>query len=189
MRFALVVATAGFLAGCQGWYQGDETSPFFLPPVGSTLVLNQGLTVPPEKTSVYLQDGKVVESFWRVNVYYPYCKFELRTRRPNAQTVAPDDFIVTRVARYTSFTPSARRDTRLASSAGMIKVQVDGEDGGMTLLSYLTELYLRSDRQPDVYRVACQRWDYPATGEHLSIADVRRALGTLFALRLSGAAS
>lgn len=186
MRIAaisIIVATVG-LIGCQGWYQGDENSPFFLPSAGSTLVLNENISISPEKTSIYLQGGKIVDSFWKVNIYYPYCKLELRTRRPVEQTIGRDNFIIQRVSRYTSFVPTAQ-DTHTGHPGGVLLIQHGGTNGGMTLYSYVTELYLHSDRQPNVYRLACQQKDYPATGEHLSVNDMRRALGDILTLRLA----
>jgi hypothetical protein len=46
-------------------------------------------------------------------------------------------------------------------------------------------MYLESKIQPDVFRMNCKRWDWPAIGEFLSINEMRQALGDYFTLTLA----
>jgi hypothetical protein len=169
--FFLLIATLG----CQGRYVGDENSPFYAPPAGTTVTLNQSITIPGERTAVYLQGGEV-RAFSEVSKYYPHCKFELRTRAPTVREVRPDTFAVERINRETAVSWSAA-----AAGVGIFFGAGTEGDGGSPE-TYATHLYLRSSRQPDVYRLTCQQWGYPPQGEHVSINEMRRALGVVFTL-------
>ena len=70
----------------------------------------------------------------------------------------------------------------LAAAGVGIVFGAGAEGDGGSPETYATHLYLRSARQPDVYQLTCQQWGYPPQGEHVSINDMRRALGTVFTL-------
>ncbi|NNG14194.1 MAG: hypothetical protein HKM22_03455 [Gammaproteobacteria bacterium] len=57
--------------------------------------------------------------------------------------------------------------------------------GGAPNENYMTVLYLHSDRQPDVFRMTCQHWEAPSDAQHLTIKQIRQALGDLFTLKLA----
>ena len=59
-----------------------------------------------------------------------------------------------------------------------------GSDGP-SHLTFSTTMYLESQLQPDVFRMDCKRWDWPPTGEFLSINEMREALGDYFTLTLA----
>jgi hypothetical protein len=177
IAFSLLVA----LLGCAGRYVGDENSPFYAPPAGTTVTLNQTITIPGERTAVYLQGGEV-RTFNDVGKYYPHCKFELRTRAPSAREVQPETFMVERVNRETAVSWSAIAGPQVAAAGIGIVFGAGSEGDGGSPETYATHLYLRSSRQPDVYRLTCQQWGYPPQGEHVSINDMRRALGPIFTL-------
>ena len=56
---------------------------------------------------------------------------------------------------------------------------------GPVHLTYSTTMYLESRIQPDVFRMECKRWDWPADGKFLSINEMRQALGDYFTLTLA----
>lgn len=185
MRIPLALLPALWLAACQTTsYEGNEASPYTLVPVGSTVTLTREITIPAENVAVYLQGGAVVPS-GRVNQYYPHCKFELRTRRDTAQTVTPDEFAVVKVAREIGHSV-AYDGVRLARVSIGIGVNIGLDGDGGSLQAYSTRLTLRSARQPDVFRLSCGLEALPHEGEHVSIADMRRALGGVFTLELAG---
>jgi hypothetical protein len=179
----LVVCVAALLSACRtARYQGDENSPYYVVPTGARVVLKQALTVPPEQVGVYIQYGKVLP--WpEVNAYYAHCKFELRDRKDTEQKVDPDEFIVTRVVQDLVHMVKWSRWQTAAMSLG---VRVGGMDDGPTVRTYATYIYLGSDRQPRVFRLACGHWAVPGSryAEHLSIAQMRKALGDLVTLEL-----
>ena len=74
----------------------DENSQFYSVSPGSTFTLNREVTIQPDNTSIYLQNGKI-ELAKNVDFYKPNCKFELYTISEQARQVKPDTFVVTKV--------------------------------------------------------------------------------------------
>ena len=103
------------------------------------------------------------------------CKFELYTISEQARQVRPDTFVVTRIV-----------DQSEDVSVGWPRYAalVMGRDGPVHL-TFSTTMYLESRIQPDVFRMTCKRWDWPAIGEYLSINEMRQALGDYFTLTLA----
>jgi len=153
----------------------DENSQFFSVPLGSTFTLNRELTIQPDQTSVYLQNGKI-ELVSNVDFYRPHCKFELFTISEQARVVEPDTFVVTRIV-------DQREDvaTQWPLYAGLGMAVGDGP----IHLTFSTTMYLESRIQPDVFRMNCKQWDWPNTGDFLSINQMRQALGDYFTLTLA----
>lgn len=180
----LGVCAAALLSACSSArYQGDESSPYYVVPIGTRVVLKQALSVAPEQVGVYIQNGKVLP--WpQVNAYYAHCKFELRERKDTEQKVAPEAFIVTRVVQDVVHMVNWGRWQTAGLSLGMRVGNMD--DGGASVQTFATYLYLGSERQPRVFRLGCGHWAYPGTryAEHLSIAQMRKALGELITLEL-----
>lgn len=156
----------------------DVNSVYYLPPVGSTIKLKQGLSVPPGHTRVFLQRGEVVpkQSFDR---YYPYCNFEIRTLADTPRSILPEDFLVVRVQIQTTEIVEAQ-PVQLAAlwSAG-------GMDDGLPLVARGVHLWVGSDKQPDVMRLTCYgAFDNLPDAEPPSITDMRKTLGEVAELIL-----
>jgi hypothetical protein len=171
----LLIMIVLFASGCQTPVARDETSPLFVVPVGSTLTLHRPLRIPPNDAGVYIQYGRVL-AYNQVDAYYAHCDFEVRTRRAVAQTVRPDTFGITRVVQDTSLVDSGTK--QLAAGAKFRPY------GDIAHLVYATEMYLRSASQPDVLRLTCAHREPPEEGDHLSIAQIRQALGELMSLQI-----
>ncbi len=171
MRRITGLVLALFLVACQtAAYQGNENSSYYLVPVGSRLVLNREVVVPADRVDVYLQGGRVL-GYAAVNPHHPYCTLDVRRRLDTPQTVAPDEFAVTKTTQdifYSRNTPG----TVLAS------------EGSPSFEIYSTILALHSDRQPQVTRLTCAQWEYPPLQRHVTINEMRKTLGDLFTLRL-----
>lgn len=188
MRAKLVgAALATLLAtACQTAYQGNDTSPYYIVPAGSHVILNKELAFKPDQVSVYIQNGQLLR-INEVQHYDPFCKFELYHRLDAARTVAPDDMTVTKASQQRmdgTFSQSAPSPYVRAATIGLV-AQMGGEgQGGAPLYSYVTSMDLRSDNQPEIFRLTCARWAYPGMDEHISIAEIRRTLSPLFTLRL-----
>lgn len=185
-----LVLSLGFglvLAACQTTrYDGDESSPHFAPPVGTRVVLNRELTIPPEQVGVMIQYGQVIRAA-EVNTYYPHCKLEVRRRLDVPQPVRPGEFVVTRVERNLlhGVDAGAARYARVSVGIGIGIGMGGGVSGdGPSVQTYATRMNLRSDTQPDVFRLTCGQWGYPYDGEHVSIEAMRRALGDIITLHL-----
>lgn len=180
MRTLPVVFLLALLTACQTMGAIGEDSPY-PPPVGSRFTLKQPLTVTADSAHVTLQKGRVV-SLRELNLYRPNCSLYLNTVRGTDQTVAPDEFTVKRVNRVTTF---------VARRAGFVRVRrlADQDSGGPNMLIFRTVLDLESARQPQVRQLVCERWDHPSLGEHVTIREIRQALGDIMTLTLPAAGS
>ena len=167
----LIVLPLVILGACSLTPARDEASPFYVPPAGSRLILNQTLTIPPENVGVFIQGGRAVGNR-EVDQYLPHCRLELRDRREAAQTVNPDEFRVERV----------RRDVQVVSNTRTGPLVQVGH--GPSFFIYRTLLDLSSAQQPQVRTLVCQHWGHPALDDHLSIRNMRQALGEVMSLEL-----
>ena len=184
MRQLILLSVVGILAACQtAAYEGNENSPFYPVPAGSTLTLTRTVTIPADQVAVYLQGGEVVPA-GRINQYYPHCKFELIHRRDTGQTVRPDDFEIIRVVQETGHSVALAGLQTAQMSVG-IGINVGMDRDGSSLQTYSTRLMLRSARQPQVFRLSCGQAALPHEGQHVSINEMRKALGNLFTLELA----
>jgi len=177
----LALGMLGLLAGCAtASYQGNENSPFYVVPVGARATLTQSITIAPENVAVFIQNGRVLP-YAEVNRYHPHCKFELYTRRAESQTVAPDEFTVIRAFQEES---QSVQTEPLRYARLRLAVIGDADVSGPSMMAFATRLYLRSAKQPDVYRLTCVQWGFPRELQHVSIAEMRHTLGELIALQL-----
>jgi hypothetical protein len=192
-RFA-VILLAVFLAACQS-AAPDPSSPFYMPPAGSKLILNQGFVIPPHELKIFVQDGRLA---YGANEYYPFCKFELRDLKDTPQEVRPDEFTIDSVSRQTGvFAAFDQFDKRsllagigVIGGYGGISIGIGGTgisifDGKPSPVVYGIRMDLSSSRQPNVFRMTCGHLQDPDMGAHyLSIDEIRQALGGVFTLRL-----
>ncbi len=155
----------------------DQDSPFYSIPVGSRFTLNRELTIQPDHTSVFLQNGDPAADS-NVDFYKPHCIFELFSISNKARVVRPDTFVVTKIVDQSE---DVATSWPTFAALGMGIVFGDGP----VHLTFSTTMYLESRIQPDVYRLTCQRWDWPNIGEYLSINEMRQALGDYFTLILA----
>ena len=175
-RPAIGVLVALMLTACESSQTvRDEDSQYFSVSPGATFTLNTGITIQPNFTSAYLQFGNI-EPVGNIDFYKPHCKFELYTISEVARQVRPDTFVVTRIVDQSE--DVSVEWPRYAALAM-------GAYGGPMHLTFSTAMYLESSMQPDVFRITCKRWDWPATGEYLSINEMRQALGDYFTLMLA----
>jgi len=185
MRCQILVAMLVMLiAACQNNYVGNEDSPYYQVPVGSRVILNQPLTVRPDQTGVLLQEGKVVPP-GQLRTYDPHCKLELRTLAARERTIAPDEFMVTRVGRAQEHSVDAGGLQYAATSLARVITVSDTPDNTPNIRAFVDRMYLGSDKQPEVFRLSCGHWGYPSEDTYISINDTRRALGNIVTLRLA----
>lgn len=182
----LVIAAAAVLAGCNTTprYLGNENSPFYVVPAGSHVTVNQALTVAPEQAGVFIQNGEARRN-GDVRFYDPYCRLELITLSNAARTVAPDDMVVRRSAQHTLRGTSAMAGgTQYASASILLAADNNDRDSGPTIQTFATRMELRSEKQPDVFRLTCAKLGYRGEDHHVTITEMRRTLGDLVTLRL-----
>lgn len=181
----LVFLAAGLLAACQiDTSRYPESSPFRPVPVGSTLTLNQPLTIPADKLAVHLQGGRVAR-FADVEVLKPHCKFELRRLADRERTVNPDSFRIIKVRNQESHSVSLEGFQTAGLRLGG-RLRADGADSSPSMVAFVTYLDLQSVEQPEVFRLSCGHVDDPGS-HYLSIEQIRKVLGDVFTLRTAEA--
>lgn len=183
MRKALLLFTVLLAAGCVSQYAGNEDSPYYVVPAGSILTLNRELTFGPEEVGVYFQKGQQVGKS-QIDLYRPHCKLELNDRLGAEQRVVPDEFLVTRGTQEVIHSVSL--PVMLAS--GNVRLYFGGLIGrdSPSPELYATRLILRNTRQPHVRSLVCGRLESPPVDAvHLSIRQIRDALGTVFTLQVA----
>ncbi len=177
------------LAACQTAVPRDPSSPYYAVPEGSRLILHRALEVPVGDASVRFQSGKVMGQD-SVDIYYPNCRLQLRKPLEASARIEPDTFVIEKVRR--NEIAGRVRELRLAAAGGVrvfggIAVNGGGGDGGR--IFYETEMFLSSERQPDVRKLICRQWQDPTTDPyHLTINQIRRTLEPIFTLELAGEA-
>lgn len=173
------------LSACDSNNIKDEDSTFYAVPAGSLLVLNQQITIAGNQVAVYVQNGELL-SYKEVDKYQPNCKFEVYKISDQPRTVQAGTFEIIRVVDDIE-SSLLQTPTQLAffsnvagqkHSAGWIL------DHGY-MFNYATFMYLSSAKQKDVYRMTCQHWESVTDDRHLSISQMRSAMGEVFTLKIS----
>lgn len=186
MKRILLCLAPLFLLACQGTVVRDEDSPHYIVPAGSALVLQERLEIPPRAASIHIQNGKAMP-YKLVNRYYPHCKFEMWSITEEARFVEPDRFIVERVKRDWEFIGQGfGKPVRIAANGELrwAGVEFGGSEGGPAFEIDATELFLRSEKQPDVYRLTCSQWSDVRAARHVTVSEIRQTLGPLFLLEI-----
>ena len=167
------------LSAC-AWVPADpDNSPLYQIPTGTTIILHSDISIPAERATVYIQNGKVMDEL-KTDRYYPYCKFEMYTLKPEDRVVRPDTFVVQR-STTEEYTLNQERGYRL------VKVG-SASDGGITFLEMNRVMYIRSAQQPDVYRLTCGIWATPPDFDHITLDQMRQTLAPLISVYLPGQA-
>ena len=92
--------------------------------------------------------------------------------------MVPDVFTVTRLRRQHDLVGVLPRSTQVA---GMSL----GSEGPPSHVPFTTSMYLESPRQPEILRISCSHWEDLADGRHLTVDQMRQAMGSIFSLRLN----
>jgi len=149
---------------------------------GLKLKLNRAIVIPGETTSLHIQDGVTKpQQLNPVENYRPYCIIEVRNRMAATQTIKPGIFTITRVFLNEELVSLPVKFASLTITAGYPGFYLGA--GGYTAVAYVTEIYLESSSQPDVVSLDCKQWDDPAMGAHLTLQEIKLALGELITIQ------
>ena len=177
MKRPLHVVALLVLSACQFTPLPREESPFYTLPAGSQLILHEDLTIPAGRASVYIQ-GDPAPAIRGVYSFEPYCIFEMYHVKDTPQYVRAGTFTIRKV----------QREDYSAAAYGVQRARFLFSDGGPNYLVYATVMRLESKEQPEVYRLTCQHWEVPPQmPHHLTINQIRAALGKLLTLKLPDA--
>ena len=160
MRRLTLIVTVIALSACQSAAEYAQALAGSSVPVGSRLILNQPLSIPANTAHVRLQSGEI-RSAGAIKQYYPNCNLRLRTRKNAPQTVEPDEFVISKV--------------------------VYGNDvvASDNVKRYYTEMQLRSEKQPDVFMLACQQWNKPPDSSYVTVDQIGVVLSEMFTMQLA----
>jgi hypothetical protein len=159
MKTALWTVLATLLAGCQTAASVDVRSPGYRIPTGSSLILHKELAIPAGQRHVNLQHGQPVSG---VDEFKINC--EMRVYDLGVEAIRPDRFRITRTGEG--------RDWELMP----------------TVLRFYRVLELKSDTQPEVLKLICQKSDDPLAGRNPSVPEMQEALGDYVTFEFSAAA-
>jgi len=179
--FRMIGAAAAALAlGACSTQPMSEGSSYSIPE-NSTFVLNQDVTVPEGWSRVFVQYGKVIEPR-KLNKFDPYCQIvqiELTRAGADPQVIMADQFRTGSVVRRSI--SAAPTGTLLASSGSSL---MDGDNRSSQ--TWVTEISLRSERQPQVRKLICGSWNDNVHFERwLRLREIRSALGNLATLSVN----
>lgn len=178
-KLILSIVTLTLITACQT-PSFTPDSPLTPVPVQSTLILHERLTMPPQTVSLWFQKGMQMHAN-DLDRYEPNCKFETLNMQDTQKLIEPDSFVIHKVVRWDDY---AMQPIQLAASRINVGLGSGNNDGGPSHLNTTTEMFLRSERQPDVYRLVCSQWEDAADANHVTINQIRQALGKSFTLRL-----
>lgn len=142
----------------------------------SVLILLKPITIPASFASIKIQFGNLSQGK-QLDKYHANCNFELRKIVEHDVIVEPDTFTIYQV-RYDE-TYVQNNYIRYASLA-----DIGGDETPMAI-EYSTELYLKSDKQPDVFRMTCSHWEDPSFPQHLTLQQINSTLTGWFEIRNS----
>lgn len=182
MNRSAIFALLLLLSGCQSLATRDEDSPFYKVPAGSTLTLNQTITIPAGEVKVYFQDGRLSSA---VNQLDPFCEFEVYDLKDIPQVVAPDTFQIYQTSWERGYAAVAGQPRLLASLGFTIALGGDFSGDKPSPSLHNVRMDLRSTRQPNVLLLSCGHLQDPGIlARYLSVNQIRQALGEWFSLRL-----
>lgn len=179
MNRVLLLCCAFLLWSCDTPRSYSPESPYYRFPSGSRLVLNQPLEIPANWATARLQYGKLVP-FGHVHEQMPHCIFEINSVREVPQRVEPDTFEIVKVQRSTS---TLAVDSGFFFFIGTAFADTDRP----SQMFYKTVFTLKSEKQPWVRDLTCQSDQYAAgiaIPNHLTVPEIRQALGSIFTLEL-----
>ena len=176
VRIILLLSSFFLLVSC-AYNVKDVNSPFYQPPVNSRFQIHQPITIPADRASVFIQEGKTRGGSF--NHFMPHCRLEVRHVLDVPQIVQPVEFTVTRV--YRDLPPVvALKPVHYADSGAS-----SGDSGVSMDLIYVIYMRLSSEEQPDVLNITCGgSTDDPSAVVPPSIDGIRSALGELVSLLL-----
>lgn len=178
MRQFLPLVAGISLTACNS-IPAPVTSSYFQIPVGSKIVLKQALTIPSNAARVYIQYGKVVTPKQKDN-FYAHCWFLSWYVRNSPQIIKPDTFTITYSQKRVDVV-SRNANYMLAMNGSGIGI---ADDGAPTALDYSTVMHIHSDKQPAIRRFGCAYWERPYDAQHLTVAQMQKALGNIAKLEI-----
>lgn len=148
MKTALASLFAALLAGCHTAASYDIDSSGYRVPPGSSLTVNKELPIPSGQRHVKLQHGQPVAGVDEFKINCQLWVYDL-----GVESIRPGSFRITRAGEG--------REWELQP----------------TVLRFFRVLHLRSEAQPEVLKLVCQKSDAPLAGRNPTVPQMQEALG------------
>jgi len=152
----------------------NEKSYTYSITAGSTLTLNQSITVAADRGRIFFQNG-IVTTEKNLNIYYPHCSLTVNTISNFERELSPTTFLIFKVINDEEY---AQGYMLFADS------QLKTASDGPIISGLVSYYYLKSDKEPDVRTLQCIQWDSLYENRYLSISEIRKSLGNVFTLNL-----
>jgi hypothetical protein len=182
---AFILALHWLLLACGPTTIKDTTTQSYMPIQGWILELHQDVVIPPGRTRVFFQKGRML---YGINEFEPHCQLRVRDISEQPQPVHSDRFKLDKVFGTVDQIVTSGH-IRLAA-AGVTVIAGGGGNGGGDGESRLVYLYfmgLYSEKQPHVTYLVCGgALDDPAIADYPTIQDIRTSLGNYAMLILPG---
>ena len=159
MKPLILLIIVSVISSCASLHSNDPNSMFFSIPEGSTLSLNNEMTLSHKVTHGLIQFGKEItdkdRDFFEVNCRLDFKKFGPRT-------IEPETFTITRT--------------------------IDGQNwiAEPTRLRFYTKVYLTSNKDTDVIKMVCQIYGDPSD-RNFTVAEMQTALGDFITINYATA--
>jgi hypothetical protein len=186
VKSRLLWATAGVLltiGACSQWQVTDPTSPYFMPLPGSKVIVHQRLEVPPGRTRVFFQHGKLVPQK-NIYEYDINCELEINKLADTVRYIEPGTYAVTRTRRQDESViqnEQLHNPVQLAALdtaiAGGVRASMD-DSTGSSMQFEIIRLRLQGEGNTLLRELACRgALADPADMQMPTIAEMRQALG------------
>ncbi len=148
MKTPVATLFAVVLAGCHTAASYDINSSGYRIPPGSSLTVNKELPIPAGQRHVKLQHGQPVAGVDEFKMNCQLWVYDL-----GVESIRPGSFRITRTGEG--------REWELQP----------------TVLRFFRVLHLRSEAQPEVLKLVCQKSDDPLGGRNPTVPQMQEALG------------
>jgi hypothetical protein len=179
---ALTLLSLILLAGLYGCSTTPDATAY---PVGR-LQLHDRLQIEPDAATARLQYGRIVARN-AVQEHDPFCVFEIDTVRPETQVVQPGEFAITGISRSVETIAGMPVLPPFSSFRPALRISF-GDDDSPTHIYYKTTFRLRDAQQPVRALTCMSNQNAPGNANfmrHLTLTEIREALGTRFSLHLA----
>lgn len=170
------------LLACGSMTIKDTTTQSYIPIQGWILELHQNVVIPPGRTRVFFQGGRLL---YAVNEYKPHCQLRVRDISEQPQTVHADRFTIDKV--FGSYGEIVSNDRILLAAAGAVVIAGGGNGNGENRRIYFYHMGLHADKQPHVSYLVCGGGsEQPYLADYPSIQDIYSSMGDYATLILPG---
>jgi hypothetical protein len=170
------------IGGCQTLVRESAQSGWVEVPTGSTLTLNQPVSIPPGRARAFLVDRGARNAGGGGTS----CVLEVRRIDDEGTQIIPAGEIpITRVQDYVALV-SARTPTPGLSGGARFQLAGHGDSGGSQMIRPGYHFWLADSRDPNLMRMTCLgRLDDPAYTRAPTLAEIRAVLGDLATLEVA----